>query len=442
MTRLIHSFIACLMGVIVMQSLSSCTGETDEYFDQSASARLTAVTQRTLNILRSAEHGWELEYYPGASLEYGGVVYTVKFDSLTATVACSLIPDSTETSLYKLTNDNGPVLSFDSYNALLHYYATPSASEYEAKGGDFEFVIDSISDNLITLFGKRTGNTMYLRRLAASPDEYAAKTIAIFDHFADSVKGQIGTAVVAGKVDPTSRSISVVSGRDTLDVHYTYTDRGIRLYRPLRLGGLAVQSFDYDIDTHIFTCTDEGAEAVSLEGVPYADTFMSYSRYAGDYTLSYTSDGTTDRSASVSLVPNRLDGTYAMKGLSSRYDLLLHYIPSTGDLQLGAQIVGAADGNTYYWAAVKYASGSISNINIADEGQFTIRWNGNRFYPRFNITPTNTRISDVNSGLLIYLYYDENGQLSAGLVTEPDWLTNGSYLFANLKSLNRLTRME
>ncbi|MBR1548804.1 MAG: DUF4302 domain-containing protein [Prevotella sp.] len=442
MTRLKHTLIACLTGTLVMLSLASCTSEADEYFDQSASARLTAVKQRTLNILRSAEYGWELEYYPGTSLEYGGVVYTVKFDSLTATVACSLIPDSTETSLYKLTNDNGPVLSFDSYNTLLHYYATPSSSEYEAKGGDFEFVVDSISDNLITLYGKRTGNTMYLRRLTASPEEYAAKTIAIFDNFVDSIRGQIGSADVAGKVDPTSRSISVVSGRDTLDLHYTYTDRGIRLYRPLRLGGQTVQSFDYDISSHQFTCTDEGAQGVTLEGVPYADSFMSYSRYEGEYTLAYTSDGTTEQSAPVTLVPNRLEGTYLMKGLSNRYSLQLHYIPTTGDLQLGAQIVGEADGNTYYWAAVKYASGSISNINIADEGQFTIRWNGNKFYPRFNITATNVRTADVNSGLLIYLFYDENGQLSAGLVTESDWLTNSSYLFANLKSLNRRTRMD
>ena len=428
---------SCLVCGCITTALTSCTSEVDDYFDMPASQRLSTTLDHARQVLRSAEYGWELEYYPGTSLAYGGVVYTMKFDSLTATVGCSLIPDSTETSYYRLTNDNGPVLTFDTYNNLLHYFSTPSSSEYEAKGGEFEFVIDSIADDYITLYGKKTRNTMYLRRLKTSPDEYAKNTIDIFDHFVDSIQGFIGTAEIAGKCNPATRTIHITSGGDTYTVHYAYTDHGIRLYRPLQLGGAKVQGFDFDTQTNTLTCNDEGQESIVLEGIPYAADFMSYARWEADYTLAYGSGSSVD----VHLKPNRLEGTYLMEGLSPKYNLVLRYDAETGTLKLGAQIIGEYDGSSVYWSCVNYASGSISNINIADEGQFTIKWNGNKFYPRFNFSASNPQ-NVVNSGILIYLFYTESGTLSAGILTDAEWLTNGSYLFDNLSSLNRKGRME
>ena len=414
--------------------LCSCTSEVDDYFESSASQRLTATLDRAKQVLRNAEYGWELEYYPGTDLAYGGVIYTIKFDSLTATVGCSLISDSVETTYYRLTNDNGPVLTFDTYNDLLHYFSTPSSDEYEAKGGEFEFVIDSIADDYISLFGKKTGNTMSLRKLSGSPDDYAVKTISVYDNFVDSIRGQIGSAEVVAKCHPAKRSLSLAAGRDTFDVCYTYTDRGIRLYRPLSIGGLRVQSFDFDLSSKTLTCSDPGVGEVVLTGVPYPENFMTYSLWESDYTLNWGSSSTAD----VYLKPNRLEGTYLMQGLSPKYDLVLRYDSDTGDLKMGAQVIGDIDGNTVYWSCVNYNGSSISNISVTDEGQFTIRWNGNRFYPRFNITSAGNK---YNSAVLIYLYYNEAGALSAGIVRDEAWLTNGSFLFDNFKSLTRKKRL-
>lgn len=423
------------LAVGILSLSAACTSEVDDYFDEPASQRLATTVSHAREVLRNAEYGWAFEYYPSSTLAYGGVVYTVRFDSLTATIGCSLIPDSTETTYYRVTNDNGPVLTFDTYNSLMHYFATPSSQEYEAKGGEFEFVIDSIADDFIALYGKKARNTMYMRKLTSNPDEYAQKTINIFDHFVDSICGVIGTAEVKGKCDPSVRSINVVSGRDTFDVHYTYTDRGIRLYRPVVLGGVSVQTFDFDTETNILTCSDKGAEGVALEGIPYPEDFMTYSLWEADYSLTWG----TSSSADVYLKPNRLEGTYLMQGLSPKYDLVLHYDAATGNLKMGSQVIGDADGNTVYWSCVYYSGGSLSNITITDEGQFTISWNGNRYYPRFNITPTDG--GNYNSTVLIYLYYSASGALTAGLLGNSEWLTNGSYLFDNLKTLNRKTRM-
>ena len=428
MRRILNSFLAAAVLLT-----AACTDEVKDTFDRSATARLSATIDHARSVLRSAEYGWEFEYYPSATLDYGGIVYTVRFDSLTATVGCSLVPDSTVTSHYRLTNDNGPVLTFDTYNELLHYYATPSSGEYEAKGGEFEFVIDSIGDDLITLYGKKTGNTMYLRRLQASPDDYAARTISIYDNFVDSLAGTVGTAEVQASCDPVNRALMVVAGTDTIGLHYTYTERGIRLYRPLRLGGVSVQSFDYDTTTRLLTSTDGGATA-SLQGQPYAADFMNFARYEGDYSLVYEGG-----SADVRLTPNRLEGTYLLQGLSPKYDLVLHYDPVSGNLLLGSQVIGEFGGNTVYWVCYDYTDGYLS---LTDEGQFTISWNGNRFYPRLNFAPTNPKVLNCDGGLLVYLYYNDQGNLAAGIVDDPDWLTNGTMQFRALKSLNRKTRLE
>ena len=410
--------------------VSSCSDDDEGYFDVPASQRLQQALQETRKILRSSQYGWELEYYPDKSLAYGGLVYTIEFDSLTATVGCSLIPDSTATSYYRLTNDNGPVLTFDTYNPLLHYYATPSSSEYEAKGGDFEFVIDSIADDYISLYGKKTLNSMCLRRLSAPASDYARQTVDIFDHFVDSIRGTIGDVVVEAKCNPTNKRLVM----DNAEIPYTYTNRGIRFYKPVTIGGISVQTFDFDTETNLLTCSDPGCEDIQLTGIPYDVSTMSYAKYEGDYNLIYQG-----ASLLVHLAPNRLEGTYLLQGLNPKYDLVMHYDVETGDLRLGSQFVGEMNGNPVYWVCYDFDTGLLS---LSDDGQFTITWNKNRFYPMFNFSATNPRVLNCSGGLLIYVYADDQGVYRASIVDDTSWMTNGSAIFRALKSLNRRTRLD
>ena len=268
-------------GLVLFMAMSvlvtSCSNEEEDYFDESASARMANTISKAKSILRNSEYGWEFEYYPDRDLSYGGLVYIVKFDSLDATVSCTLLPDSTVTSYYKITNDNGPVLTFDTYNPLMHYFATPSSSEYEAKDGDFEFVIDKMTDDEIVLYGKRTRNTMYLRKLKYSPDEYTAKTIAVMDNFIQSVHGAMGTATLDGTFNLNSKSLEIINGTDTTTCHFTFNDLGIRLYEPLELGGMKAQAFAFDAEAKTLTCLDAGSESIVLQGKPFDKSYMSYS---------------------------------------------------------------------------------------------------------------------------------------------------------------------
>ena len=51
--------VICVVGV-----LAACTPKVDDYFEQSASARLKSNIDRAYQILRSAPNGWEFEYIP------------------------------------------------------------------------------------------------------------------------------------------------------------------------------------------------------------------------------------------------------------------------------------------------------------------------------------------------------------------------------------------
>ena len=421
---------ALFLGCCLSASLTSCLKDQDDLFDRPASARLQDRMDQVRQVLRSAEHGWEFDYYPGIDLSYGGVVYTVRFDSLTATVGCSLIPDSTETTYYRITNDNGPVLTFDTYNRLLHYFATPSASEYEAKGGEFEFVVRDVTDSLITLYGKKTRNTMYLRRLHASADDYATRTVSIFDHFVAGFTGTIDGNDVEGTFDLGNRSIKLTSATDAATTHFAFTDRGIRLYHPLRVAGTSIQALAYDTETMQFTAIDAPQHDIRLQGIPFADSVQTFSSYAGRYTLRYNNN----RNIAVTLVPNRLDGTYLLSGLSRHYNLVLRYEPASGSLTLAPQVVGDYDGNTVYFCTY---NSSVGSIWLAEEASFTLKWNGSKTRVVYNFTATNPNRYDCNSGVLIMVYYDESSNLTAALMTDNSWLPGGSATMPQLQSLQR-----
>ncbi len=402
---------------------TSCFKSQEDLFDEPASIRMQQNMERVYAVLRSAEYGWEFEYYPGADLAYGGVVYLMKFDSLTVDVQCSLIADSVETSYYRMTNDNGPVLTFDTYNGLLHYFSTPSSSEYEAKGGEFEFVVREINEDEVLLYGKKTHNTAYLRRLKSDPADYVQRTIANYDNFVQSFSG-----IVEGSVDLSSRSISLMG--DSIHIPFAFTDQGIHLYYPVPISGHRVQAFAFDAESNTLTCIDEGAEGLSLQGTPVESSVMRFNQYEGRYNLRYNNGS----SAVVILVPNRLEGNYRLTGLSPKYQLVLNYDVVSGDLTLGPQIVGDIDGVSVYLATYNTAG----NVWINEACSFTIHWNGNKFYPAYRFSPTNPSVANCNSMMLITLYEDADGGLHAAIVDRGEWQTNGSAVFLYLSQLSKI----
>lgn len=240
-----------VLSLIILPAFlfQSCLKDEKELFEESASARLETYLNKTQQTLISAENGWILEYYPDQEQSLGGFSYTVKFTAEEAEITFENQPGVTDKCLYSMVKDNGPGLSFDSYSKLVHFFATPNTQEIEGKNGDFEFVIDSVAEDLIKVHGKRYDNTMYFRRLNEKPLEYQKKVIAIGDNF----KLLAAEANVNGQnakfdFDTPFHQVTITTNDTTVHSSYSYTDKGIRLYQPVRIGNVELSEIAYNDD--------------------------------------------------------------------------------------------------------------------------------------------------------------------------------------------------
>ena len=128
-----RTVIAALLAVFAALSFSSCVRDEEPIFDQSASVRLQNALKDAQTVLVGAENGWRMLYYPDPDQAYGGYLYTMKFSQEDVEIWGDLFEGSVK-SLYKMTTDSGPVLSFDTGNYVFHYFATPSGSQKNRSG--------------------------------------------------------------------------------------------------------------------------------------------------------------------------------------------------------------------------------------------------------------------------------------------------------------------
>ena len=145
--------LSILLMMLPAVLLTSCLKDQEDLFSDSASQRVANYLDKAKKVLISAENGWVLDYFPHSEQAFGGYSYTLKFDEKNVTACFELADEVTEsiTSTYLLDNEDGPCISFDTYNNYLHFFATPTGASgpggYEAYGGDYIFIILLIQRN-------------------------------------------------------------------------------------------------------------------------------------------------------------------------------------------------------------------------------------------------------------------------------------------------------
>ena len=153
--------------------------EEKELFDSTPAERMEAYLDEYRTLLASAEEGWLLQYFPEETQAYGGYTYILEFtrDSVAAYFELADKIEEPVASLYKMTPDDGPVITFDTYNENIHFFATPNISDYEAMHGDYEFRIVGKNDDETEIYmrGKRTNNNYTLVKFSGDPVEYLGK---------------------------------------------------------------------------------------------------------------------------------------------------------------------------------------------------------------------------------------------------------------------------
>lgn len=353
-------------AVLAAASLSSCQ-KAEKVFDDSSSTRMEKFLDNAQKVLSKPENGWYMAYYTDQSKTPGGTIYTIQFDK-PATGQATIFHEDIQPAdgwgnscAYKLTRDDGAVLSFDTYNPVLHYYSTSSSAYYQSMGGDFEFNIMSACADSVVLRGKRTHNIFKMYPLSEEPATYIEK----IQTMAQSLSvGLLETEITGGlvnmSIDYNARTISI--GRkdadevELQDIPFVITPTGFKLYETLDFQGVKFKDFVYDPDTQSLTSNGITFSMVVPEG------YMPYNRFLGKYIMKVGATGVGP--LSVEIVQDVANRSYKLKGVNPKYDIALTYNAGQGALNWMTQIVGTTEqGHVIYlcgWAILNGQNGTFS----------------------------------------------------------------------------------
>ena len=128
-----------ILLLVLGLAFTACSRDEDSLFDQSAAERTEKALTNAIDVLTSAENGWEMLYY--ANPVNAGYTVLLKFEE-------------DNNSTWAIRADYGPILSFDTYNDVMHAWADPQ-SDGDGYLGDYEFLILEATPQLVRLKGKK-----------------------------------------------------------------------------------------------------------------------------------------------------------------------------------------------------------------------------------------------------------------------------------------------
>lgn len=431
----IKQYIFALLLAVPALWLQSCKNTIEDKFDTSASVRQEAFIDQFRQKLLDSEYGWVMDYYPQSNQSIGGYVFCLKFTEDEVTATCEKDPSLTVTSYYSLKNNIGPSLSFDTYNKVLHnYFCEGSPDGYQAQKGDFEFRLDSIVGDKIYMHGNRNNNVITLHKLTYDPNEYLAKAIDIRDFFlVDKIKGSINGEDINGDFTWSTRQIALTYGSKSRDMAYVFTDKGIRFYKEITVGGVPVYDLQYDSESKTFIIPDGNGGTISLEA-PNPEWLDKYYAWQGEWVLTCHTAKEADsptKELDVTLVPTKGFETYLMRGLNPNYDVVLEYRKADDSFYWTFQTLTYID-DVYNVRMLPYSaqgyvgtSTTYGMVGEWNEEQQALVWREKGNWTR------------VCSGFTLNLY--ENATRIGGLspTTYPDYVIDGSAYLYGVTSLKR-----
>lgn len=390
---------------------TSCLKDQEDIFDKSPSVRMTEYLAEAQKVLMSPEKGWLMCYYPDNAQRYGGCSYAVKFDKESVEVGCELAPGTTVTSLYSMGSDNGPILTFDTYNELMHIFSTPSSGMYQGYGGDFEFMLIEVEADHIKMMGRRSGNIIYMYPMTEDMETYFNGVNKMAGDFVISgMEGTVGGQQVSARLDLSYQQVYFTIGEESVKKAFMYTPAGIRLYEPVEIGEVEVWDLNYDSETFKLTI---GSTSESLQGI-VPEGYRRFAYYEGDYWLIFNKEDDNDEdydSLRVTLTPDPSGTSYKMSGINENYDIVWEYNKTAGALTWSFQALGNLP-NGWEVRLCAY-DGKSGYFTWTDTVYGATEWNGDEASPVYKIVPQYTWSSTRHSNSFYLCCWDGSTRKSA-----------------------------
>lgn len=395
-----------LWAVVAMSAFTfaSCKNEVDEIFDEDAVARLQDAKNNYINILTNNGQGakWQMEYY--ANSDEPGYIYLMTFrtdGSVTISGkntwidfvdggSGTLKAFGSQVSLWEVITDNGPVLSFNSFNKYFHLFADPedipaaagasSDSDTDETGygheGDYEFDLMKYSNDTLYITGKKYGIDMIMTRVDDNIDDqvYMDKVVALTDSFFSAKLPQVyinlpnGVRWIAkegatGIIKMFREDADEIS---TAEYHnIIITNNGVSFMNPVTIDGVTMQHFDKQPDGSLLSRSD-GQTTMTADELSLIFTHQSYTWFmyptnvGGDFAdciASISAELMEYNKTTLEYVQLAYDASkecyvlslYARKGAAKYYPKYYANLTIVGDRQVKFDIDGTGDknGQTY-----------------------------------------------------------------------------------------------
>lgn len=284
---------AIILSSSLLFGFSSCRTEED-IWKYSSAERMNKVLAEYEENLCAEENGWVFQYFANESEPAYPLIMKFCPNSAVTIAAKNSVSSNDvyaeESSVYELISDKGPVLTFNTYNSLLHCFSDPTQ---DGKGhlGDYEFVINGKNaDGSFDVRGKKHGISMKLIKFPKGAtytdgdktktvekweDYYAAYTVVknqLFPAKAKALYLTVGDDVY--KVTGMNAGLLNIVNTDASSASYAFNcsyviglDKTVCFSSPFTGDNnkFSVQNFKLN-DAGVFVCTDEGQDATISAG--------------------------------------------------------------------------------------------------------------------------------------------------------------------------------
>ena len=156
-------------------TMVACSRDEESLFEKPAAIRAQEAVDSAIAVLTGQE-AWEMAYFPNLEATAKGYNMIVKFSKnsrVSVTAKNSLTTNNKITtdanSTWVVKSDYGPILSFDTYNEVLHAFSDP-APDGAGHLGDYEFLILKATPDVVVLKGKKHSAYTVLRPLTNPSD--------------------------------------------------------------------------------------------------------------------------------------------------------------------------------------------------------------------------------------------------------------------------------
>lgn len=344
----------------------ACTPEVEDIFGENAANRIEKRMAADKAVLTGAQNGWLMEYYPASGQIYGGYNVLVLFkEDGKVTVSADITGVATvqATSTYRLKEQAGSTLTFDTYNDIFHVFSDPSnalqiGSDGLGMEGDYEFTVMEATAEKVVLQGKKTGNTIIMTPLNGSWTEYLNGVIEMDQKISRIPQFTYTDGNFKASVVQSYRTLAITyqeNGEDKdITVPYIMTATGLKCMEPLELNGKSIETLD-------FQDVGEDGQLVSGDVILTPKFPLNYFLMNGDWYFSFSNMGAMGQFYWNYVKENALD-------------------PNEIHLSMAAFTPNASDELIFYWVCKGYNPGMLLfKVTAIGDDQVKIKFalNGN-----------------------------------------------------------------